>query len=154
MAYQKLQPSRALAVIKSDDVDIPNPSMLVADSVSTLTVGNKLVDSTQDFIAAGVRVGDIVYSGTNAVTVKAVDSATQLDTAPVTIASGSTYQLYSQNTPSNGCVLYVGTGGDLEVITAAGDTVTFSNMANGTFLPVQALRVLATGATVDIIALW
>ena len=154
MAYQKLQASRALAVIKSDDVDIPNPSMLVADSVSTLTVGNKLVDSTQDFIAAGVKAGDIVYSGTTAVTVKAVDSATQLDTAPVTIASGDTYQLYSQNAPNNGCVLYVGTGGALEVITAAGDTVTFANIADGTFLPVQTLRVLASGPTANIIALW
>lgn len=155
MAYQKLQASRALEVIKSDDVDIPNPSMLVADSTSTLTAGNKLVDSTQDFIAAGVKAGDIVYTGTTAVTVKAVDSAIQLDTAPITVSSGDAYQLYSQNTPSNGCVLYVGGAGDVDIITAAGDEVTLTGVLAGSFIPVQVTRVKDTSTTATgIIALW
>jgi len=85
MPYQKLQPSRAKVVTKSDTVDIPNPG------------------------------------------------------------GGSV----------EGCVLYVGTGGILRVLTAAGDDITFTNVPNGTFLPVQVVRVFAstTNAT-DIIALW
>lgn len=85
MAYQKLQPSRAAVVTKSDTVDIPNP-------------GNGAVE---------------------------------------------------------GCVLYIGTGGILRVFTAAGDDITFTNIPNGTFLPVQVVRVFATTTTANnIIALW
>ena len=154
MAYQKLQPSRALAVIKSDDVDIPNPAMLIVSSTTTGASAGKLIDSAGDFVNKGVKVGDIVYGGTTvAATVTGVDSDTQLS---VSTAVGTTtaYKIFSNETPNNGCVLYVGTGGDLEITTAAGDTVEFANMANGTFLPVQVLRVLDSGATADIVALW
>ncbi len=54
-----------------------------------------------------------------------------------------------------GCVLYVGTGGILRVLTAAGDDITFTNIANGTFFPVQVVRVFASTTTANnIIALW
>ena len=56
---------------------------------------------------------------------------------------------------NNGCVLYVGTGGDLKVLTVGGDEVILSNIQDGTFLPVQVLRVFATGTTAtSIVALW
>lgn len=56
---------------------------------------------------------------------------------------------------NNGSVLYVGTGGNLKVMTVGGDQVTFANIQEGTFLPVQVLRVFATGTDADdIIALW
>lgn len=54
-----------------------------------------------------------------------------------------------------GNVLYVGTGGDLVVTTVAGDKVTFVNIQGGTFLPIQVVKVWATGTTAaNIIALW
>lgn len=56
---------------------------------------------------------------------------------------------------NNGCVLYVGTGGDVKVLTIGGDEVTFSNIPEGTFMPVHVLRVFSTGTTAtDIVALW
>lgn len=56
---------------------------------------------------------------------------------------------------NNGCVLYVGVGGDLRVMTVGGDEVTFYNIQDGSFLPVQVLRVYATGTTAtNIVALW
>jgi len=56
---------------------------------------------------------------------------------------------------NRGCVLYVGTTGDLKVLTAAGDTTTFVGVQAGTFFPVQVLQVFATGTTADnIIGLW
>ena len=52
-----------------------------------------------------------------------------------------------------GCVLYVGVLGDLKVRTIAGDDVVFVGMQG--FLPVQVIRVFATGTTAtDILALW
>jgi hypothetical protein len=59
---------------------------------------------------------------------------------------------------NNGCVLYVGTagvGGVLRVLTVGGDDVTFYNVANGTFIPVQVLRVFSSTTTAsNILALW
>ena len=50
--------------------------------------------------------------------------------------------------------LYLGTGGDLRLTTAGGDTVTFRNAAPG-ILPIRAERVHATGTTAaDIVAIW
>jgi hypothetical protein len=56
---------------------------------------------------------------------------------------------------NNGCVLYVGTGGTLKVSTIGGDEVTFTGIVSGTFVPVQVLRVWATGTSAsNIVALW
>jgi hypothetical protein len=54
-----------------------------------------------------------------------------------------------------GCVLYVGTGGILRVLTAGGDDITFQGVPNGTFIPVQVVRVFDTTTTaLNIVALW
>jgi len=50
----------------------------------------------------------------------------------------------SANTP---CALFVGTGGDVEVITLGGSTLIYKNIADGTFMPVQVTRVKATNTT-------
>ena len=56
---------------------------------------------------------------------------------------------------NRGCVLYVGTGGTLKVTTAGGDEVTFTGILSGTFVPVQVIKVWATGTSAsNIIALW
>ncbi len=56
---------------------------------------------------------------------------------------------------NNGCVLYVGVAGDLKVQTVGGDDVVFTGVLAGSFIPVQVLRVFATGTTAtNIVALW
>jgi len=56
---------------------------------------------------------------------------------------------------NNGCVLYVGTGGDLRVLTAGGDDVVFAGFPNGAFLPVNVIKVFATNTSASgILALW
>jgi len=56
---------------------------------------------------------------------------------------------------NNGCVLYIGSGGDVRVLTSSGDDVTFTNVADGTFFPVQVVKVFNTDTTASgIIALW
>lgn len=156
MAYQKLQASRAIAVIKSDTVDIPNPAAAGIVSTTTGAAAGKLIDTTQDFNAAGVKIGDIIYSaGTIAATVTAVDSATQLSVTTA-VGAATAYTLYSSvDLPNNGCVLYVGGAGDVELITAGGDDLIFTGVLAGSFIPVQTTRVKATSTTATgIIALW
>jgi hypothetical protein len=68
------------------------------------------------------------------------------DTANIADVSGGS---------NNGCVLYVGTAGNLRVLTVGGDDVTFVGINTGAFIPVQVLRVFATGTTAgNIVALW
>lgn len=47
-------------------------------------------------------------------------------------------------TPS---VVYVGTSGNVKVTTPQGSEATFVNVASGTVIPVQVLKVWATGTT-------
>lgn len=55
----------------------------------------------------------------------------------------------------SGSVLYIGTGGDLRVLTVGGDEVVFYNIQDGSFLPVQVLRVYESETTAtNILALW
>ena len=157
MAYQKLQASRAIAVIPSDTLNIPNPAMLIVNSTTTGASAGKLIDSAGDFVNKGVKIGDVVYgygASLVAATVTAVDSATQLS---VSTAVGTTtaYKIFSDETPNNGCVLYVGAAGNLKVTTAGGDDVTFTGILAGSFIPVQVLKVFATPTpATDIVALW
>jgi hypothetical protein len=73
-------------------------------------------------------------------------SVTKSDTVDIPSVSGG---------ENNGCVLYVGTGGILRVLTVGGDDVTFTNVPNGSFIPVQVIRVFAsTTSATNIIALW
>jgi len=56
---------------------------------------------------------------------------------------------------NNGCTLYVGGTGSVKVLTIGGDEVTFSAVPAGTFMPIQVLRVFATGTSAtSIVALW
>ena len=162
MPNLKLQVSRALRVIPSGNTNVPMPNVIVT-SLATATTTNKLVDSTMNFSSSGVnplniQVGDIVYNNTllGAAIVTNVDSATQLSLNSDIMVSTNAYTLYSgtNNTGSvEPCVLYVGTGGDLEVTTAGGDVVVFVGITSGTFLPVQVIKVNG-GTAADIIALW
>jgi hypothetical protein len=73
-------------------------------------------------------------------------SVTPSDTANIPDVAGGS---------NNGCVLFVGTAGNLRVQTVGGDDVTFNNINTGAFIPVQVVRVYATGTTAsNIIALW
>ena len=74
----------------------------------------------------------------------------------VTVTPSNTANISeSTEAAKSGVVLYIGTGGDLKVLTSGGDEVTFTNIQDGSFLPVQVVRVFSTGTTAsDIIALW
>jgi hypothetical protein len=163
MPNLKLQVSRALNVIPSDSTNIPMPNVIV-QSQTTATTANKLVDSTKNFSSSGVnplnvQVGDIVYNITalQATMVTNVDSATQLTLNADIMTSADYYILYS-GTNTTGTVepsvLYVGTGGDIEVTTAGGDIVYLYNVPSGSFVPIQVIKVGTWSSALNIVALW
>jgi hypothetical protein len=153
MAYQKLQASTALEVIPSDSINIPNPAVLSVSSTTTSAAALKLIDSSGDFINKRINIGDIVYAGNVAATVTAVDSATQLSVT-VAVPTTTSYKIFRKQNANLGCVLYVGAAGNIKVTTAGGDVVTFNGVLAGSFMPVQVLKVWATGSPTNIVALW
>jgi hypothetical protein len=153
--YQKLQTATALAVIPSNNANIPSAAV-VASGTNTSTTALQLVDSAALFVTRNVQVGDVVYNTTlsTAATVTKVVSETVIQlNVNIFTASPQNYTVYSNN-GKEGCVLYIGTAGDLEVVTAGGQTVTFVGIVGGSFLPVQVLKVTASTTASDIIALW
>jgi hypothetical protein len=161
MANVRIQPSRALTVYKSDDADIPYPALAVAGTTDG-TGTNELIDSTVNFVNVPIYPGNIVYNTTTSVaaTIIGVPTATpnKLILNADIFVSGDNYVIY-QSSPmaggqNTGCVLYIGTGGDVVVTMAGNDIVTFFNVQDGTFMPVQVLKVWDATTAEDIIALW
>ena len=76
-------------------VDDPLANVLVASGVATATTASKLVDSSEDFVAAGVAVGDAVYNETDDTfaLVTAVDSATTLSLSADIMANTEAYSI-------------------------------------------------------------
>ena len=59
MAYQRLQVGRALVVIPSDTINIPNvAAVATSGTASSIPLSNRLLDTVADFSL--VKVGDIV----------------------------------------------------------------------------------------------
>ena len=160
MASDKTQVGKALQINPSDTAEIPNPSYdgRISGTASAVTANN-LVDSTADFVADGVKVGDIVYNNTDrkAAVVTTIVSGTQLTLSEdIFDTISDAYVVYLKPDIKNqGCVLYVGVGGSVRVLTIGGDDVTFQNLNNGQFVPVEIVKVFSTGTTATgLIALW
>lgn len=154
--YQKLQTATAVAIYKSDNANIPFPA-IVAQGVNNNVLTNELEDTDVDFVALNVQVGDVVYNttdGTAATVTQVIDDTRLLLNADIFTAVAKSYIVYANNN-KEGCVLYIGTGGALRVLTAGGQDVTFANVLGGTFFPVQILKVFSTGTSAaNIVALW
>ena len=161
MAYQRLQVGRALSVIPNDDVNIPNVAAVTTTGTSTTPAGqNSIKDTTVgvDFVAKGVKVGDIVLTsaGSRKVTSVSTNELILNTEGSTSVPSGTAYTIYSQaDNPNNGCTLYIGLAGNITVETVGGDVVTFTGMPTGSFIPVHVLKVKASGTTAQsILALW
>lgn len=160
MAYQRLQVGRALGVIPSDTINIPNVAAVATSGTTTSASGppgNLLADSTKNFSELGVKVGDIVVAGNDIYTVTGFVGTNYVEISGSTdVSSGVSYTIYSQaDNPSNGCTLYVGLAGNLTVETVGGDVIQFTGVPTGSFIPVHVLKVMSTGTDAqNIVALW
>lgn len=75
-------------------------------------------------------------------------AVTPSDTDPI-------YFVGSGNNDVWPCVLYVGIGGNIRVLTESNDDVTFYNVQDGTWFPVQVIKVFATDTDAEnIVAIW
>lgn len=163
MSVFKTTFSRALAVIPSDNANVPYPSS-IASGTNTSTAVASLIDSAATFNTKNVKTGDIVYNttdGTAATVISVVSQTTLLLNADIFTATAKAYVVYAasaQTTIGNqGCFLYVGGAGNVKVTTIGQDVVTFTAVPVGTVLPVQVVKVHASGSgtTATLInALW
>ena len=191
MAYQKLQVGDGLKVIPSDRTRIPDPSSVINLIDGSTTAADNVVAMTADFSAANtnitfaagtkltemnIRPGAIVYCDPDgatttpkAYTVVKVKDDTNL-TVNINTTGTAADRLYIFARATEGCILYVGTAGNLGVKMAAQSgnylntsteptnlTLQFKNLPNASFMPTQVVQVTdTTPATTasDIIALW
>ena len=162
MSASIIQGHRALRVLPSNNADIPFPAIAQTGTNTAVVAVNNLQDSNATFITNNVRTGDIVYNTTDgtAATVVSVSGQQSLfmnaDIFTATAKSYIIYQASAQTTIGNqGCVLYIGGAGNVTLTTNGGDVVTLVGLNTGQFVPVQVLKVSATGTTAtNIIALW
>jgi hypothetical protein len=154
MAYLKLQGSRALNVIPSDTIGIPKVNQLDSVGTTTATSASKLVDSAALFTKS-VSVGGVVVNSTNGsiATIISVDSDTELTLSSDIISTGQLYAIYGAQ-EQGGCALHISTGGTVKLETPGGDVINLT-ATSGSFLPIQAVKVFATGTSATgIVAIW
>lgn len=157
MADQKLQLSRAIAVVPSDTIDIPQAGRSVSNGTTTSlgSGANDLIDSAATFTDGSVSVGDIVHDETNGVidTISAIVDDNNLTlTSGTAIANTASYKIYDKSTTD--CAWYVGVSGDVQVLTTGNDTVLLKAVPVG-WQPINIKRVDSTNTTAtDIVAGW
>ena len=151
MADTKLFANNILAVIPSDDHDVPNFSGPRESGTTTATTASKLVNSAATFESSGIKAGAIIYNTTDSTstTVTAVDSDTTLSVTDDIFASGEDYIIFTES--ARDVALYIGGSGTLKVTASGGGTETFTGMLPGMFFPVNVKRVFATGTSATLI---
>ena len=148
------QPFSSVPVIPSDTLNIPQPGIITSGTNST--VGTTLTDAGNNFLNSvtnpngyNISGGDVVYAGGAIDEILAVATANTLTMQSSTAAA--TYDIYKGNIGGDTAfTLFVGTGGaasTLKVRTANGEDVTLNNVPDSSFIPLQVIRVFATGTT-------
>jgi hypothetical protein len=161
MSVFKTTFSRALAVIKSDNADIPFPADN-STGTNTSVVASSLVDSAATFVTNNVATGDIVYNitdGTAATVVSVTSQTTLVLNADIFTATAKTFVVYTASPQTSngnpGCYIYVGGAGNVKVTTIGGDIITFTATPVGQVLPLQIIKLHSTGTTATLVnALW
>ena len=154
MPTPKLNPSRSIAVIPSDYCNIPNPALFNIEHAAThIGVGSFSFEGI-DTAKVSIKTGDIVYSGVDGIgatiTSVVVFSPTRINfryNNPVAFTEGTTVQIYTGEDDSTGCVLYVGSGGDMSITTEGGDDVVLISVPTGSFVPVQVLKIYSSSTS-------
>ena len=159
MKFLKTHYGRAINVIQSDTVNIPNPAGLGMTGTTDGTGTNELIDSSANFTTN--LLGAIVVNTTDNTIANVIgftDNTTLILDAD-RFVSGDEYAIYNSDN-NQGCALYIPaqTPELLKVLTVGGDVITFVDCGDAnasSILPVNVLKVLKTGTSlVDLVALW
>ena len=150
MKFLKTHYGRAINVIKSDTVNIPNPAGLGSTGTADDTIADRLIDSNANFTTN--LLGAIVVNTTDdtiANVVGFVSSSILILDADIFI-NGETYAIYNSDN-NQGCAIYIPkqTPTRLTVLTVGGDVIQFESCGDtnaSSILPVNVLRVLDSAA--------
>jgi hypothetical protein len=160
MKFLKTHYGRAINVIPSNTVNIPNPAGLGVTGVTDGILPNGLQDSTANFTTN--LLGSIVVNTTNGTVANVVgfDSSIILLLDEDIFQSGTqSYSIYNSDN-NQGCALYIPAQqqNDLTVLTVGGDVIKFKScgdVGSSMILPVNVLKVFKDGtALTDLVALW
>jgi hypothetical protein len=161
MKFLKTHYGRAIDVIPSDTVNIPNPAGLGMTGNADSSGTDKLRDSTNPFTTN--LLGGIVINTTDntiANIIGFVDSGQLILDADIFTAGTESYAIYNSDN-NQGCAIYIPKEepAAIKVLTVGGDIITFAKCGDvnaSSILPVNVLRVFSTGTETitPLIALW
>lgn len=159
MQYLKTHYGRAIPIIPSDTVNIPNPANAGLSSVTNdESVAFQLTDISVTFTTN--LIGNIIIAGNDISTVVGfVNENTLILADDIGSGAGVSYTLYVP-TPNEGCSVYISSQpiNDIAVMTIGGDIVTFNKCGDNNasmILPIQVLRVLTSDTSLtNLVALW
>jgi hypothetical protein len=160
MQANKTQYGRALEIIPSDTVPIPNIATEVVRATTTDETTNRLICDTVNFIELNVNQMSILYNLTELTStfVVSVLNENGLSLADDIMATGDEFVIYNEADIA-GCALYIPVKeapGTVTVKTVGGDVVTFYRLSAGDIiLPVNVSMVFDSTSGVDpILGLW
>lgn len=160
MKFLKTHYGRAINVIPSDTVNIPNPAGLGMTGTTDDEGVNQLRDSSANFTTN--LLGAIVVNTTNNTIANVIgftNNTTLILDADIFQGTVNGYAIYNSDN-NQGCALYIPaqTPNDLTVLTVGGDIIQFKNCGDANssiILPVNVLKVFDTGTSLtSLIALW
>jgi hypothetical protein len=160
MKFLKTHYGRAINVIPSDTVNIPNPAGLGLTGTTDNTGTNQLRDSLANFTTN--LLGAIVVNTTTTAIANVVgfgNSGILILDADIFTNSGDNYAIYNSDN-NQGCAIYIPkqAPGHLKVLTIGGDLIDFIACGDeqaSMILPVNVLRVFSTDiGLANLVALW
>ena len=159
MAYQRLQPTRAIQIIPTDDLLLPGgPGSRLAFGETTAV----LADSLQDDVASVdfrtiIKAGDTVYNlstGSGARVIGVPETRVLTLSDDIFTAVGDIY-IVGSVVKGSGAALWIGTGGSISGKTAGGDDIVLDNIPDGSLLPILMSVINEAGTTATgIYGLW
>lgn len=160
MKFLKTHYGRAINIIPSDTVNIPNPAGLGSKGVTTDSSASALIDGNANFTTN--LLGAIVVNitdGTIANVIGFTNNTTILLDADIFGSDGLGYSVYN-SVNNEGCSIYIPkqAPAKLTVMTVGGDVILFDNCGDtqaSSILPVNVLKVLSTDTAITgLVALW
>jgi hypothetical protein len=159
MKFLKTHYGRAIDVIPSETVNIPNPAGLGLTGTTDSEGSNQLRDGSANF-TTNLLGAIVVNTTTNEIAnVVGFGNSTILILDANIFSTADGYAIYNSDN-NQGCALYIPAqvSSDLTVLTVGGDVIQFKlcgDTNSSSILPVNVLRVFSIGTELtDLIALW